>query len=145
MKSCLRAALLILFVYSFISCSKSNGDQSLFEKQYATGDWYINRIQLKYYSGGNFVRDSILPYIPVPKNYLSLTTDGGFAFQFNTSTPETGTYQFTGTDSLIATVTGKTYRWKMLTVIKTLFTAMSTYVNPSNPGSTVETYYTFVR
>lgn len=110
------------------------------------GRWDINRIQLKIYYGGVFFKDSIVPRQPQKENFVKFDNPGNtFQYRFNSAVTDMGTYTLKGTDSIISTAS-KIYNWKMLTLTDVLFTARNTNSSdPSFPGATVETYYTFVR
>lgn len=128
------------------SCAKPDHSADLPKEQQIVGEWWINRIELNVYSGGTLMIDTILNQTPKPKNLVKFEENGGFEFRFNTTTSNVGTYQFVGADSIVSVTPAITYRWKMLTLTKVLLTAKSTSTNnPTYPGSTVETYYTFVR
>lgn len=110
------------------------------------GRWDINRIQLKIYYGGVFFKDSIIPRQPQKENFVKFDDPTkAFQYRFNSAVTDIGTYTLQGNDSIISTAS-KVYNWKMLTLTDVLFTARSTSSSdPSFPGATVETYYTFVR
>jgi len=128
------------------SCAKPDTSADLPKEQQIVGEWWINRIELNVYSGGTLMIDTILKQTPKPKNLVKFEENGGFEFRFNTTTSNVGTYQFVGSDSIVSVTPAITYRWKMLTLTKVLLTAKSTSTNnPAYPGSTVETYYTFIR
>jgi hypothetical protein len=139
-------AFLFMLVFSASSCKKSVAESNKPIEEIA-GKWGINRIQLRLYYGGVFTKDTIIPRKPQGENFVQF--DAGtkaFQYRFNSSTTDTGTYITKGTDSVIATTSSNIYRWKMLTLTSTLFTAVSTNNNdPSFPGASVETYYTLVR
>ncbi|HRI23948.1 MAG TPA: hypothetical protein PLZ45_04705 [Ferruginibacter sp.] len=127
------------------SCSKPDHSADLPKEQQVVGDWWINRIQLRIYQGGVFLKDTILKQTPHPRNYVQFDADGSFRYQFNTYSPDAGTYRFAGADSLISTSAPQNYRWKMLTLTNVLFTVVSKGTDPAYPGAVVERYQTFVR
>ncbi len=150
MKPIYRGLLLFacIFTVAFIlnSCAKKDHSTDLPKEQQIVGQWGINRVQLRLYSGTTFLKDTIIPGIPQPKNYIVFDAGLGFEFKYNSATSNTGTYQFSGSDSLIAVTPSATYRWKMLTMTSVLFTMMNTSTNdPAFPGLKVETYYTLTR
>mgnify|MGYP003478505502 FL=1 len=150
MKNIYRAILLFAGLFSAItvlnSCAKPDHSADLPKEQQIVGQWGINRVQLKLYSGSTFLKDTIVPNTPKPKNYIIFGADGSFEYKYNTITSNTGTYQFAGTDSLIAITPGTTYKWKMLTMTNVLFTQVNTSTSdPAFPGLKVETYYTLTR
>ncbi len=142
------AAIASLFVFSILmnSCKKvDNGGIDTPKEQQVVGTWSINRIQLRIYMGGVFIKDTIIPQTPHPTNYVKFEANGNFEYRWNTYTTNVGTYQFVGADSVVSNSAPNTYRWKMLTLTNVLFTVMNTSTDPAYPGATVETYQTFVR
>jgi hypothetical protein len=128
------------------SCTKATTEEAKPKEVLIVRDWWINRIQLKIYYNNTFFKDTILPNLSKPRNFSKIDADGSFQYCYNSATIETGTYQFKGTDSLIATTNLNTYRWKLLTIIDGLFTTVSTSTNdPAFPGAKVETYHTFTK
>ena len=116
------------------------------KEQQVVGTWSINRIQLRLYYSGIFYKDTIIPQIALPTNFVSFDATNNFQYCFNSAAIDNGAYQFIGADSLISTTPSNIYRWKMLTLTDVLFTVMSTSTNdPAFPGAKVETYQTFVR
>lgn len=107
--------------------------------------WSINRIQLKLYYSGIFLKDSIIPRNAQGENFVQFDiATKVFQYRFNSTITDVGTYVLKGADSIISTTPSKIYNWKMLTLTDELFTAISTSTtDPSFPGATVETYYTF--
>jgi hypothetical protein len=152
MKNLYSATLLfvgiVITTCSVSSCKKTDTISDKPKEEGVLGNWAINRVQLKLYYNGVFFKDTILPAKPKPTNYMVLgaVPNGSFEYRLNVSSPDVGTYQFKGADSLIANTSSKTYRWKMLTLTDVLFTVVSTSTNdPAFPGAKVETYQTFVR
>jgi hypothetical protein len=136
-----------LFFVSVIadSCAKPDHSADLPKEQQVVGKWSINRIQLKIYASGVFIKDTILQQTPHPVNYVQFDANGSFEYKFNTTTADVGTYQFVGADSLVSNSSPANYRWKMLTLTSVLFTVVNTTTDPAYPGSVVERYQTFVR
>lgn len=132
--------------FSLVSCSKDE-DALPPKEQLIMGEWKIHTIQQKVYMGSTLVKDTIWKRNPRPVNIAVFGENGGdFQFKYNNSGSETGTYNWKGADSLICDVTGKTYRWKMLTITRELLTTSNkTTADPNYPGATVNTYYTFIR
>ena len=128
-----------------ISCTKTEDTSTVPKEQLVIGKWNINRMQLRLFYGGTFLKDTIIPQTPHPENFVQFQAGGSFEYRFNTTTSDFGTYQFIGADSVISNVTTKVYRWKMLILTNQLFTVMNTSTDPSFPGATVETYQTFVK
>ncbi len=135
---------IIVFSCFISSCTKDNTNIDKPKEQQVIGTWSINRVQLKLYYGGVFFKDTIVAQTTYP-NYVKFESNGSFEYKFNKPAADVGTYQFTGTDSVVSNVTSKIYRWKMLTLTDVLFTVMNTSTDPAYPGATVETYQTFVR
>lgn len=128
------------------SCKKSETDTLASKEDLVLGKWNINRMQIRIYSGGVFLKDSIIPQTPKPDNFVNFDASGSFQYRFNVATTDAGSYSFVGADSLIAIAGIKSYRWKMLTLTKDLFTVMTTSTTDANfPGALVENYQTFVR
>ncbi|MEP7239209.1 MAG: hypothetical protein ABI685_15120, partial [Ferruginibacter sp.] len=104
MKTTYPALLLIagLFSLTFItnSCAKADHSADLPKEQQVVGKWSINRIQLRLYSGTTFIKDTILPNVPKPENFVRFDSDGKFEYRFNKSTSDLGTYEFPSAGSL---------------------------------------------
>jgi len=149
MKTLFSALFLTAGLFSLIlttgSCAKADHSADLPKEQQVVGYWSINRIQLRIYQGGIFLKDTIVKQTPHPVNYVQFDANGGFQYKFNTYNPDAGTYQFVGADSLVSTSTPLNYRWKMLTLTDKLFTVVSKGPDPAYPGAVVERYETFVR
>jgi hypothetical protein len=127
------------------SCGKTESSPSKPKEQGVIGKWSINRIQLKIYYNGTFFKDTIIPQHPRPKNFVQFDSPSDFLYCFNSTSVNSGTYQFKGADSIISTTPSAVYRWKLLTLTDALFTVMSTSTNdPAYPGAKVETYQTFI-
>lgn len=141
-----------LFIASFFSisvlinsCAKADHSADLPKEQQVVGKWNINRIQLKIFMGGVFIKDTILKQTPKPENFVSFSATGGFEYRFNTTTSDIGTYEFAGSGLLISNPAPNTYNWTMLTLTSVLFTVVSKGTDPAFPGAFVERYQTFVR
>lgn len=132
--------------FSLVSCSKDE-DALPPKEQLIVGEWKIHTIQQKVYMGSTLVKDTIWKRNPRPVNIAVFGESGGsFEFKYNNSGSETGSYNWKGSDSLICDVTGKSYRWKLLTITRELLTTSNKTTNdPAYPGTTVNTYYTFIR
>lgn len=141
------ALIVCLFSLSVLTDSYAKPDHSadLPKEQQVVGKWNINRIQLKLYSGGTFVKDTILKQTPKPENFVQFSATGGFEYRFNTTNSDLGTYEFGGSGSLISNSTPNTYSWTILTLTNVLFTVVSKGTDPAFPGMFVERYQTFVR
>ncbi|MFN8253800.1 MAG: hypothetical protein U0V75_18145 [Ferruginibacter sp.] len=135
---------ILLSGFLFSSCEKTEADTNK-SIDAISGNWSINRVQVKLYYSGVFLKDSILSNGGANTASFDNSTKV-FTYKYKSAVPETGTYTTKGADSVIAVSNIKTYRWKMLTLTDVLFTARSTSTNdPAFPGATVETYYTFVK
>lgn len=148
MKTLSTSLVIIAGLFSIIttagSCAKPDRSADLPKEQQIVGQWYISRLELNVYSGGILLKDSIIPQQPY--NFVRFDAGGGFEYRFNAPASTSGTYQFTGVDSIISVTPGNTYRWKFLTLTKNLLTVSSTSTNhPSYPGATVVSYHTFGR
>ena len=137
------AGLFALSVFTN-SCAKADHSADKPKEQLVLGKWFINRIQLKIYSGSTFLKDTILNQTVFP-NIVTFDANGGFQYKFNSTTPDVGTYSFTGITSLVTNSAPKSYNWSMLTLTDVLFTVVSKGSDPAFPGMFVERYQTFVR
>jgi hypothetical protein len=138
------AGLISITIFS-ASCAKKDTSADLPKEQQVVGYWSINRIQLRIYQGGVFLKDTIVRQTPHPTNYVKFESNGSFEYRFNTYTTDAGTYQFVGVDSVVSSSAPQNYRWKMLTLTNKLFTVVSTGSDAAYPGAVVERYQTFVR
>ena len=128
------------------SCAKPDTSTDKPKEQQVVGEWFIERVQLRLYYNNIFTKDTIIFRAPKPKNFVNFESNLNFQYSFNTTTIQSGTYQFVGSDSLVATTPSKIYRWKMLTLTSKIFTVVNTSTNdPAFPGAKVETYQTFAR
>jgi len=138
-------AAIITFCSFLTACSKTEAGVNK-PIEATQGKWSINRVELRIYYAGVLNKDSIIPRQPQGENSLILDASNNFKYHYNSPVIDSGTYTYPGNDSIIAVTSTTVYRWKMLTLTDVLFTAKSTSTsNPSFPGATVETYYTFVR
>lgn len=144
----LMALVLIVGLFSVSitinSCSKSDKTDDLPKEQQVVGKWDINRIQLKIYSSGVFIKDTIIPQTKHP-NFVRFDSNGNFEYKFNATSADIGIYQFVGVDSIVSNSLPNSYRWKILTLTSVLFTVVNTTTDPAYPGAIVERYQTFVR
>lgn len=149
MKTTFTSLLLVaglFFVIMFSnSCAKADTSADLPKEQQVVGEWVINRVQLKLYQNGVFVKDTIIKSTPKPKNFVRFDADGGFEYKLNSTISDIGTYEFAGAGSLITNSAPKTYNWTMLTLTNVLFTVVSKGTDPAFPGYYVERYQTFTR
>jgi len=138
--------LAILFsVTIFTGCAKADTSTDLPKEQQVVGEWVINRVQLKLFQNGVFVKDTIIKSTPKPKNFVRFEADGGFEYKLNSTISDIGTYEFAGAGSLVTNSAPKTYNWTMLTLTNVLFTVVSKGSDPAFPGYYVERYQTFTR
>lgn len=149
MKTAYPSLLLIagLFFISTIlnSCAKADTSTSLPKEQQVVGEWVINRVQLRIYQNGVFVKDTIIKSTPKPKNFVRFGADGSFEYKLNSTTSDLGTYEFAGPGTLVTNSSPKSYNWTMLTLTDVLFTLVSKGPDPAFPGAYVERYQTFTR
>ncbi len=150
MKNLITVSLLIVGIVILScfasSCAKPDTSSDKPKEQQVIGEWFIDRVQLKIYYSNIFFKDTIIYRAPKPKNFVQFDANNSFKYCFNSYTINTGTYQFVGSDSLIATTPSKIYNWKMLTLTNEIFTVVSTSISdPVFPGAKVETYQTFGR
>lgn len=149
MKTSLKVCLVIASLFSISvllnSCAKKDYSIDVPKQQLVVGKWNINRIQLKIFEGGVFVKDTILKQTPKPENYVSFNASGAFEYRFNTSNSDKGTFEFAGSNMLISNSAPNTYNWTILTLTRELFTVVSKGTDPSFSGAVVERYQTFVR
>ena len=138
--------LIALVAATSVSCKKTDTADPGSKEDLVLDRWYISRIQLKIYSGGVFVKDSIIPPKPKPENFVIFGANGDFEYRYNTTVSEYGSYSFSGADSMIAISDARTYRWKMLTLTKDLFTVVTrSTTDQYYPGHDVENFKTFIR
>lgn len=138
--------LAILFSVAVLtSCAKVDTSADLPKEQQVVGEWVINRIQLKLFQNGVFIKDTILKATPRPKNFVRFDENGGFEYKLNTNPSDIGTYEFAGAGTLVTNSLPKTYNWTMLTLTDKLFTVVNKGTDPAFPGYYVERYQTFTR
>lgn len=150
MKNLIRVALLFTGIVTLscftTSCTKPDTTSDIPKEQHVVGEWWIERVQLKIYYNNVFLKDTIIDRKPTPKNFVQFNANNSYQYCFNSYTIDAGTYQFVGTDSLIATTPSKIFRWKTLLLTDDIFTVVNTSTNdPAFPGAKVETYQTFAR
>jgi hypothetical protein len=137
---------LLLSASLFSSCDKDENAATRSKEQLIVGTWEINRIQLRVYQGGAFVKDTILKQNPRPKNYVMFGSGGNFEYKWNLEATDKGTYQFKGADSVITNAIPDAHRFKLLTLTEDLLTLKTTCTDePMFTGSIVEKYYTLIR
>jgi hypothetical protein len=127
------------------SCTKADTSTNLPKEQQVVGEWVINRVQLKIFQNGVFVKDTIIKSNPKPKNFVRFDANGGFEYKLNSTTSDIGTYEFAGSGSLITNSAPTSYNWTMITLTDVLFTLVSKGSDPAFPGAYVERYQTFTR
>lgn len=149
MKTSLKALFVVAGMFSLPifmnSCAKADTSTSLPNDQQVIGKWNINRIQLKIYVNGVFIKDTIVKQTPNPENFVQFQSNGGFEYRFNTGSSDLGTYEFAGASKMVTNSAPKTYNWTILTLTDVLFTVVSKEPDPAYPGALVERYQTFVR
>jgi hypothetical protein len=149
MKTTYTPLVLLAILFSVIvvagGCAKADTSTDLPKEQQVVGEWVINRVQLKLFQNGVFVKDTIIKSTPKPKNFVRFDADGGFEYKLNSTISDIGTYEFAGAGSLVTNSSPKTYSWTMLTLTNVLFTVVSKGTDPAFPGFYVERYQTFTR
>lgn len=140
----LLAILLSVTVFTG-GCAKADIGPDLPKEQQVVGEWVINRVQLKIFQNGVFVKDTIIKSTPKPKNFVRFGADGSFEYKLNSTTSDIGTYEFAGAGTLITNSSPKSYNWTMITLTNVLFTLVSKGSDPAFPGAYVERYQTFTR
>ena len=127
------------------SCAKADTSSNLPKEQQVVGEWVINRVQLRIYQNGVFVKDTIIKSSPKPKNFVRFDAAGKFEYKLNSTTSDLGTYEFAGSNKLVTNSSPKSYDWTMITLTDVLFTLVSKGPDPAFPGAYVERYQTFTR
>jgi len=149
MKTTYTSMLLLAGLFSistfFNSCAKADTSTDLPKEQLVVGEWVINRVQLRIYENGLFVKDTVIKSTPKPKNFVRFDADGKFEYKLNSTTSDLGTYEFAGSGKLITNSSPKSYDWTMITLTNVLFTLVSKGPDPAFPGAYVERYQTFTR
>jgi len=148
MKTTFTSLLLIsgLFCMTLMtnSCAKPDHSADAPKEQLVVGKWFINRVQLKLYSGNTFVKDTILKLSQWP-NIVTFGADGAFEYKLNSPTADKGTYEFAAAGALVTNSIPRSYNWTTLTLTKDLFTVVNKGTDPAFPGYNVERYQTFIR
>jgi hypothetical protein len=149
MKTTYTSILLFAFLFSISgllnSCAKADTGTDLPKEQQVVGEWVINRVQLKIFQNGVFIKDTIIKSTPKPKNFVKFDADGRFEYKLNSTTSDIGTYEFAGSGKLVTNSAPKSYNWTMITLTNVLFTLVSKGTDPAFPGAYVERYQTFTR
>lgn len=149
MKATYTSLLLITALFYFMvftsSCSKADTSTDLPNQEMVVGKWVINRIQLKIFVNGTFIKDTIIKAKPKPENFVKFDAGGSFEYRFNSPVSDIGTYEFAGAGFIVTNSSPKTYSWTMLTLTNVLFTVVSKGADPAFPGAFVERYETFTR
>ena len=140
----LALSLIISSLFYCISCKKPSVDAKP-KEQLILGKWSINKIRISLVNNGVVLKDSTVPNTPQPENYVTFKADGSLEYKLNSTVTNTGTYHFVGTDSVYATIGTTLYKWKNLLLTDEIFNVQNTQTFPQFPGSTVETYQTFVK
>ncbi len=139
--------LIILFTVTVFTggCAKADTSGGLPKEEMVVGEWVINRVQLKIFQNGVFVKDTIIKSTPKPKNFVRFGADESFEYKLNSTTSDIGTYEFAGAGTLVTNSSPKSYDWTMITLTDVLFTLVSKGSDPAFPGAYVERYQTFTR
>jgi hypothetical protein len=148
MKTTYTPLILLAILFSaavFTGCAKADTSTDLPKEQQVVGEWVINRVQLKLFQNGVFVRDTIIKSTPKPKNFVRFEADGGFEYKLNSTISDIGTYEFASASTMVTNSSPKSFNWTMLTLTNVLFTVVSKGSDPAFPGYYVERYQTFTR
>ncbi len=133
------------FLTALLSCTKPGIKQSVTLDK-ASGDWIINSIRLKVYNGSTLIKDSLVPWKPVKKNFVNFDGISKVDYCYNSASTKTGEYKLMGADSIHLTLIGDIRDWKILLLTTTNFNIETTSNNNTSfPGSTVITYQGFIR
>ena len=135
--------LFSLFLLStFNGCKK--GNTTSISTNLIEGHWYIHHIYIRSYYSNSLIRDTTLHTLPEP-NYIIFNSNGTLEYRFNEPSPEIGTYQLKGPDSVYAILGGTTYKWKIDLLISTNLNVQTTTYDYPLHGYSVETYQSFVK
>jgi hypothetical protein len=149
MKTTYTPLLLLAILFSVTvftgGCAKADTSADKSKEEQVVGEWVINRVQLKLFQNGVFVKDTIIKSSPKPKNFVSFGADGRFEYKLNSTTSDIGTYEFAGAGTLLTNSSPKSYNWTMITLTNVLFTLVQKGSDPAFPGYYVERYQTFTR
>jgi len=149
MKTTYTPIILLALLFSVIiftgGCAKADASTDLPKEEQVVGEWVINRVQLKIFQNGVFVKDTIIKSTPKPKNFVRFGADGSFEYKLNSTISDIGTYEFAGAGTLVTNSSPKSYNWTMITLTNVLFTLVSKGSDPAFPGAYVERYQTFTR
>lgn len=136
--------VLFAFAVSLSSCKK--GIQKAVTLDKAAGKWSINAIRYQVYEGSTTPKDSTVPWVPNPENYVIFDGVANFQYAFNSPQTINGNYSFISADSISISMDAETTRWKILLLTPTNFNIERTSGNLHDfPGATVVTYQSFVR
>ena len=133
----------ILIASAFLSCKK--GTTESITPSLIVGRWYIHHIYLRAYHNQVLFKDSTLHNDPHPENYVLFNGNGTLEYKFNKATPEVGTYQLHGHDSVYATIGNDLYKWQIDLLISTNCNVQTTKSDYPFPGYQLETYQSFIR
>ena len=134
---------LILILLAFIGCKKSTSESITPSLIY--GRWYIHHIYLRSYYNQAFLGDTTLRNDPHPENYVLFNNNGTLEYKFNKATPDIGTFQLRGIDSVYAVIGNRSYKWQIDLLINTNFNVQTTDNNIPGPNFSLETYQSFIR
>ncbi|MEP6674690.1 MAG: hypothetical protein ABJA78_06035 [Ferruginibacter sp.] len=139
-----------ILLIGFFSCKKTDKAVDRPKEELIQAKWSINRIQLKFYQGSVLVKDSIVKQDPKPENFATFS-GGNVEYRFNSPTSDMGTYTFSGTDSVYASLSANltgvntTGKWYNQLLTETNFNVIGRGTSPYYPGGYVDIYQSFVR
>jgi hypothetical protein len=85
------------------------------------GSWEINSVRFSAtYPDGRII-DSIVPWAPLPKNYIAFLGANRLEYQFNQPSILTGTYAYNGFDSLTLSLGDVPHHYRISLLTRTNF------------------------
>lgn len=111
------------------------------------GSWEINALRFSATYPDGRVKDSIVPWAPVPKNYIAFLGADRLEYQFNQPAATVGTYSYNGFDTVTLNLGEIAQDYRILLLTSTNFNIerrLSSH--PSFPGASFVMFYqNFVR
>lgn len=139
----LAVAALLLMVKT--GCKK--GESAPVNPDRIGGKWSINALRYAVTYPGGTIKDTILPWVPVPENFVAFLGADRLEYQFNQSSPIVGTYVYDGAETIRLTMNGRTDTYNVSLLTRTNFNIERQIPShPSFPGATrIMFYQNFVR
>ena len=126
-------------------CSKK-GIKEAVTLDKAKGKWGIHGVRYQIFNGSTTPKDSTIPWVPNPENFVSFDGVSAMQYSFNSPIVWTGDYSLIGTDSISININHQTTRWKILLLTETNFNIETTSTNnPAFPGARVVTFQGFIK